>query len=252
MSGQGQTQSSGGAPPITGNRRPLTADDVRARLKEHIYVLYLNYSFFIKGAVIAVAGLTLFLIWVPDTVAFRYERLAMWFASVGFSMVTIATWTRGAPLANARASFFDMVIPVAMGICEVLFFTIIAPPQALHPTDHANLFWTNWYGVFAFHGMLAVILVANRLYAADSSEFVHDQVLNPIWQQYRDWLRFDIGGASVVTVLGAGMFYACQKLPYLKTQDAVVWHTGVGVAVFLMSLFVIAKAAYDYNTISRI
>jgi hypothetical protein len=171
--------------------RHLTREDVRERLGSHVHASYLNYAYFIKGAVVAVAALCLVDL-VAEDVTGRLPRVGLWLASFFFSLVTIATWARGSAFASYRASMIDIIAPMAIGVCEVALFIVLIPSK-----DLPGEVWRNWYVVQAAFSVCAIVLIANRYILCREVDYrLDDNELQQMFFQYRKWLREDMAGAA--------------------------------------------------------
>jgi len=122
---------------------PLGVDELRRRLSAHVYTLYMNYAFLIKSGVFAVAALSLYHIFADQQ--FDIVLPIFWLASFSFAIVTISTWTRGAALANAHATFYDVLIPILISVPEYLLFIAIDPTYANKSFFNMSAPWTIWY-----------------------------------------------------------------------------------------------------------
>jgi hypothetical protein len=237
-------------------REPVTVLDIRSRLRDHVYVAYLNYSFFIKGAVIAAAGLALVAILgsSPHDLPFKGPRLALWGASLGFSMVTIATWSRGAAFTNYRASAFDIILPILMGLLEIVMFVVIAPPIDGLPKD----VWVYWYVANACHAFLAVGLVLNRWVLAKPSDYAGDALLNEL-KHYKRQLNTNMIGAGMIGVFGVVIFLATNCASYVglglapfNSVSTSNWHIAIGFIYVLQAIAIILLASSEYTRLSEL
>ncbi len=60
------------------DRHRLTEIVMHDRLRDHVHFLYQNYAFFIKGAVVVVAGAAIYFILTAPNVPHEAERVAFW------------------------------------------------------------------------------------------------------------------------------------------------------------------------------
>jgi hypothetical protein len=190
---------------------------VHERLQEQLYTLYLNYAFFIKGAVVAVSAISIIMIFAVEVVPNRYDRVALWVTSVAFSLVTVATWIRGAALTIWRANVHDVLLPLALGITETLLYLVLAPS-----TERAAIPLKVWYLAFALHAGLAVGLICNRLRQSGLVEYAADPILENVVVASRRWMKLDIGGATGTALFGFLMYGLHDRLDNIVSVDIVV------------------------------
>jgi hypothetical protein len=227
--------------------------DVRARLNDHIYVSYLNYSFFIKGAVVAAAALGLIFILGTTRLEFKWVRLVLWIASLGFSLVTVATWNRGSAFTGSRANYFDLILPVLMGVAEVSMYVLIAPTLPDAPND----LWVYWYAALSAHCFLAVALIWNRQTLTHASDYSHE--LQGILAEFETWIATDKRGAFILGLASAAVFVLTKvryELPFVTVpfdSAATAWvHGLLGCAAFALSVHISLSAMRQYKVLSEL
>jgi hypothetical protein len=167
----------------------------------------MNYAFFIKGAVVASAAVSIVLILGTPGLPFIWIRLALWLASLALSAVTIATWTRGSAFATSHMNEADIFIPISMGTIEVAFFVVIAPTFDKLPATA----WEFWYLALFFHLTLAFGLINNRLRLTIPEEYANE--LRETVIEYISWVRKDRWGVAGVAL---GSFGAFSTLRYSR------------------------------------
>jgi hypothetical protein len=143
---------------------------MRRRLSDHVYTLYLGYAFFIKGAVVALAGTSIYSLLTQTSVPDRLDRILLWFVSFGFSCITAVAWSRGSVFTSWHANLWDAVLPLGSGAAEVMLYAVLAPSQLL-----ISARWTDWYAVFAVFTAFLSGLILNRRHEAQNENFDHSQ-----------------------------------------------------------------------------
>jgi len=223
---------------------PLTEQMLRERLKDHVYLMYLNFSFFIKGAVVVVGGAAIYFILSTSGNDFKLQQVALWITSFSFSLVTIATWSRGSAFTNARANPWDIVLPIALGMCEGLLFAVLAPSK------DAPQVWVFWYLVYGLFATCAAGLVLNRLNQAHPLNYAAD--LRAKVKDYRKWLFEDIEGACGTAVLGFTAFIFCQCFPFLQEPSAWPYHVAVGFFLTAVAIKLIKQSSSQYEELTEL
>jgi hypothetical protein len=230
----------------SGNSR-LRAEDVRDRLRGHLYLLYMNYAFFIKGAILAFAGVAIFQIFATENVINKLERETLWGVSFAYSLVTISAFSRGAILTNWHANIFDTILPISLGICEVLLYFILTPT----PGDSGKL-WTSWYVVFAAYALLAAALVFNRRQQARLKEFEQTAEMVKLAKRYRRWLLGDLLGALLAAAASCEMRFDFDRISRFLTPYGLNPHFVFGLALGILALFVLTSIARQYRALGAI
>jgi hypothetical protein len=234
----------------------ITREELRLRLHDHVYMSYTNYSFFIKGAVIAAAALSFIYILGASDLHFKWTRLILWGASLGFSLVSIATWSRGSAFTSYRANMLDLLLPVGMGLVEVSMYVLLAPALG-SVSDLPIDAWLYWYLALACHTFLAMLLVGNRLLQTRMEDYADD--LHGLVGKYRRWLWLDFSGAGVLFVVGAAIFCFSEvalSVPSLHsfavTNPDLGWvHVVLGGFFAVIALAIVGSASSQYDELSR-
>jgi hypothetical protein len=225
---------------------PLSVAELQERIALHVYAMYMNYAFLIKGGVYTVAALSLFHILTDQSTSFRFGLLVFWGASFAFSLVTFSKWSRGAAMINARANMFDVLLPIGIAIPEYLMFIVIDPEFGKTGSS------TVWYVIFSSHATLAFMLVLNRL---QQTVIVDDYStdMRPLPQRYVSWLRGDLFGTAIAGILSLLIFIATTGYGYnlLAMPGAALYHEIIAIVICLAGLIITWEAYYQYNEIVR-
>jgi len=224
-------------------QEPVHFSDLQQRLSGHIYSLYMNYSFLIKGGVYTVASMSLFHI-LTENEAFQKGRFGFWLASFGLSVVTIAKWSRGSVMAAPAATMLDVLLPIAIGIPEYLLFIVLDPMFTLS--------WTYWYVVAAIHSALALALVGNRLKQTKTSHY--DPELLPLVEKYKKWMWRDLLGAGIIAAISSVLFLATRpefgKWAILHVPGAELRHTVIAALYLVVGIWITRQAYFEYLDIT--
>jgi hypothetical protein len=239
MAGEGRS--------LEGDGRELRLQDIRDRLRQHVYLHYLSYAFFIKGAILVIAGISIFLIFIRTDLPNQIEREALWFASFSFSLVTLATWSRGAPFANWHANILDFVLPIAMGISESLLYFVLTPTKEL-PHD----LWNTWYAIFFVHSALAAVLVWNRRHQARLKEYEQRSDLIKVVKRYQRWLFSDMCGSLFTASLAASMIWYPNHVRAFLAPYKLDPHLAIAGSLIVIAAFVLTKVGHQYRVLGRL
>jgi hypothetical protein len=226
MSGQGQFD------------HRLDATTIHGRLQHNIYNLYLNYAFFIKGGVVATAGVMLYLIVASPDVSDRADRVFLWLASFAFSCAMGSTWTRIAIFTNWRSNGWDYVFPVGVGVLEVFMYVVLSP-NVLQTQKEAPGRWIDWYLVFSLFAFAAAALVFNRWVQSDEEDIAVNPEMTKLQVHFRRWIVRDMvflaafAVASLVFYLWASHNIA-QSAPFHIPAALVLGFVG-GLMVYFSS-----------------
>jgi hypothetical protein len=228
---------------------PLNFGDIRDRTTSHGYVMYMNYQFLIKSGVYAVAALALLNILTAESLPLpvRLRLFAFWLASFAFTIVTIAKWSRGAVLTNARFNMPDMILPIFAALPEYLLFIVLDPGLKI------EMDWTVWYCIFGLHGFFGLMLVANRYFQTSDSDFAPD-VRDRLLTKYRSWMAQDMLGTFATFCGGLLLFawpphFIVRKI--VTRVDGEAAETVAGASIFILGIFIIAQAASQYRDIAK-
>jgi hypothetical protein len=230
---------------------PITVQEVAVRLGTFPHDNYL----YIGGIMRSVAWAAGTIVLLKILLNFKKYglRLLPWIASLLATVVTVTTWGRGVLLTNSRASLGDVFLPILMGITEFCLFAILFPRQDLDDReddaddgDNKVKPWHFWFFAQATHALLAVLLVLNRIYNTDPvSDF--DKTLQPLATEYMQWMRGDVIGASIGTVvftlLGLLTIYfvrRSQKFPERRRRYRVI-----GAGLVLFPIFIYSMVIYQ-------
>jgi hypothetical protein len=216
---------------------PLTIMELRHRVINYGYTSYSNFQYLIKSGVFAIAALTIFNILAANN-QFRSQRIALWLASLGFSLLTLSTWNRGSMLSNGKANIADSLFQLLMGVTEYLLFLILSPEVS--KADG----WVTWYIAAAGQGFFAAGLVWNRIRLTDvERDFAAE--LRDLGNQYRRWLRHDIIGAVSLSIVTLILFAITEKASWGQTR----WFQYISAAMLLIGcVLAIMRAERQYNT----
>jgi hypothetical protein len=220
----------------------LTLPEFEERLSGHVYTLYMNYSFLIKGGVYTVAALALLHI-MQQPSDFRFGRLLFWAVSFMFSLVTIATWSRGSALANSKAGVLDVILPIGIAIPEYLAFIVVDPTAA------GSLPWYYWYLFLAAHAALGFAIVTYRLSLTDPQSDFDDQ-LKPLAEDYMDWMKGDQRGAAIGVALNLILFLSTLLSPWLASPAANWVHYIAGTFLFFVGAQITYNAYRQYDAMT--
>jgi len=208
---------------------PLTLPEFQNRMSGHVYTLYLNYSFLIKGGVYTVAAQSL--LHLPQADHSKVEhvsvRFLFWFVSFLFSLITISTWSRGSAMTNAKAGSLDVILPIGIAIPEYLLFII------LDPTTSGTGRWYWWYLFAALHAAfgLSIVLYRKSLTKLESD---YDEDMRPLAILYVNWMRADQFGASVGVGLNLAFFLITYFWSWLASSGAEWVHWVVGLVLVVI------------------
>lgn len=186
----------------------LTVEQLAARLDNFPYDRFLYIGSFMRSVAWA-AGTIVFLTIIRNGKDYL-PRLLPWSISLLATMVTLMTWGRGVLFTNSRASVWDSIVPISMGILEFCLFAILAPQVFGGPgatfdlTSRAGRFlgrfeiWHFWFFFLAVHSALAVGLVHNRILNTRIPDDFEPRLL-PLGKEYVKWMEHDRSGAWTAT-----------------------------------------------------
>jgi hypothetical protein len=178
--------------------RPVTADNVSARMHDYASGNYLFVGNVIKG--IALTTAAALLLDIIAELPSSWIILLPWITSMTAALVTHMTWSRGMILTNSRANLLDVVFPILAGMFEFLLFAIFIPNNGLAilalQRSQSNL-WLNWFGCLAAQMFLGGLIAHNRL--QQSKENVDFQGLDDLAKKYRLWMKNDRLGALTLS-----------------------------------------------------
>jgi hypothetical protein len=226
----------------------LTPDEIAARLKSFPHDQYLYVGGFMRSIALA-AGTIVLLEIFGNWRKYRW-LLFPWIATLLACLVTITTWGRGVLLANSPANILDAVLPMLIGIVEVCMFTILSPRILLQRESDTTSdgvlpprsfrHWAYWFVFSAMHAFLAVFLVWNRMSLTHVDlDFSAD--LRSLGLEYVGWMKGDVIGASVGTVLSA--VSACILLR--KKKNTLRW--SVALTLIPIVVFVCVSVQADHQ-----
>lgn len=170
--------------------RMVVSDRVQGFALDH----YLFVFGIMKGIALGIAALALLPILDSPNL---WPQLSFWIASFSLVLVSHVTTSRGILLASYNYNLVDLVVSLAIGIIECLLFAILQSSQ-----QHPDM-WHYWWVLVAVHGVLAALMVRNRLAITSLDEF--DDEMRSLATEYRTWLRRDLIGAAVAGFI-ASMF----------------------------------------------
>jgi hypothetical protein len=224
----------------------LASEQMHKRLNDNVCMLYQNYAFFVTGAVVAAAGVAMYLILTTDGAVYRIERGILWFASFGFACANIATWTRIAIFSNWRANAWDFVLPVLTGVAEVLMFAVLSPLP-----NEPETRWFDWYLVFGLFAIFAGLLSWNRRLQAHKGEYASDETTTQLCDAYRQWLRNEIFVMALFGVVALAFYAAARLWPsFIPMWEGWGWQrTADGFLVVVAGLMVYFSAG-QFKTIA--
>jgi hypothetical protein len=220
---------------------PITVEQVAIRLNNFPHDNYLYLGGFMRS--VAWAAGTLVLLEILTNFRDYKLRLLPWIASMLATVVTVTTWGRGVLLTNSRASLGDIFFPILMGIAEFCLFAILSPRRIVDQDDDADngvQLWHYWFFAQAAHALLAVLLVLNRIYHTDPiNDF--DKTLQPLATKYMEWMRGDVIGASIGTVLFTGLgfltIYLMRRAK--KSPDSRRLFNAICAGLILIPIFIV-------------
>jgi len=236
---------------------PLSANELRQRLSSHMYTLYMNYSFLIKGGVFTLAALTLFhLASEPATVS-SWVLFIFWCATLGFSIVAISTWSRGSLLTNARANMGDVILPLGMAVPEYVMFIVLDPTftSSSHLSWALPCPWSIWYLAFSAHALFAVGLTFNRIRQTKVKRDYSIE-LQTLADEYLKWIKKDCASAAVVSFSSLVLFLSTitetsqWSWNYLALPKGQWLHAVIALIACYIAFKIIKGAHLNYETIA--
>jgi hypothetical protein len=228
---------------------PITVEQVAIRLNNFPHDTYLYLGGFMRS--VAWAAGTLVLLEILTNFNKYRLRLLPWVASMLATVVTVSTWGRGVLLTNSRASLGDMFFPILMGIAEFCLFAVLSPQRILgdqDDTDNGAKLWHYWFFAQAIHALLAAFLVLNRIYHTDPvNDF--DKTLQPLATEYMEWMRGDVIGASIGTVMftGLGVLTVYLMRRSQKSPDRRRLFNAICAGLVLIPIFIYSMVIYQAN-----
>lgn len=214
-------------------------DTLQERAENHIYLHYPNTTFMIKSGVFVVAADTVHQFFTVHQIFYLLAaKASLYLASLGFVTITSMTWSRGAILATSQANARDYIIPLIIGITEILLFVAISDA---HTTRRLNL----WYLFLSVHGVSAALLIKNRSKLTNIEEF--EPAFSPTVLKYKSWLRRDSNGARNVSI---GVFIIWIFLVNIRFRFDWFAHIALGLCLLCISLLICRNAARQYDELT--
>jgi hypothetical protein len=220
--------------------RALLPENVQDRLRDYVPNHYLMLISVIKGVVMATAAYVL--LPVLNDRATLIPRLSFWLASAAGAVVSYVTWARGVVLTNEKNNLWDAVVPMLMGLTEVLLFLILTP--------NGTRFWWNWYLVLSAHAFCGFLITSNRLGQTDVGSDFHPD-LHELGKEYERWVRSDQRGALAMSVLFAALWAGMRWVVLPRWQWTVTAQAIIGIAAFAMLCKVAWAAANQRRRIDE-
>src|SRR6266542_6259709 len=125
----------------------LTPGVVQERLREYVGEHYLLLTSVIKGVTVWIAADIL--IQAASDQPTMVPRLCFLAGSLGATLVSYVTWSRGVVMTNEKYNVFDAAFPLLMGLVEILLFMVLLPNK-----DLPDLLWY-WYPLIGLHAFCA-------------------------------------------------------------------------------------------------
>ena len=182
--------------------RIITPANIAERLHElprDSYALIANVG---KGIALGVGGWVLLQIFSQS----EWIRLVPWVASMELLAISYGKWNRGALFVNARTNAWDNIIPMLLGVAELLLFAVLTVDTQSYNLGNSKTIWLNWSACVAFHGFLGFAIVQNRLHFLEPRDF-HDS-LTKLVEEYKGWTRRDRLQTLLVGCIGFAFWLA--------------------------------------------
>ncbi|MGC2421745.1 MAG: hypothetical protein WA405_08865 [Candidatus Acidiferrales bacterium] len=212
--------------------KAVTKEEVAERLHRHVLDNYTLLADVSKGIALAIGSAALLTILV--NLRSEWMRLLPWLGSMAAVIISYVKWNRGAILTNARASTWDAVFPMLMGVDEFLLFAILV-------VDKQNLpqyLWLNWPVLIAIHAFTATGLVSNRIRLTDvSRDFEASKDMSDLGRNYVVWMKKDRFQTTLIgtIALTVWVIWAVGHCWILQTPDRTrhwAWFVGASALAF--------------------
>jgi hypothetical protein len=183
-------------------RREIGVKEVRERYRTYLVTHYLGLHITLVSVALAVAGVT------AGTLLSRHVRspldlAVLWVMWLGSAAAMAVAY--GGPMVGAFAlpssipGIGDLVIPLLIGIVEILLFTILA---TLHSITYALNAWLILVALFA--GLAGIgVLVAMSHYQNGILKEIYSTDLASFIKTYKRFLRRDATEAAIAAVIAA-------------------------------------------------
>jgi hypothetical protein len=224
----GATSASGAGSEVAPRVRRVT---VTQRMGEHLGQNHLMLISIVKGVTLGNAGLT-----IAEVLGRVHEQrpqnatiLVLLAASLVATVLTYSATTIGALVVFWVPGVIDTVVPLGIGICEFLMFSVLRAdgPDAVAP------YWY-WFPLAMLLGLLACSILVNVL-SKLNAERDYEAGLQPAIEEHRRSQRSD-AIVSFLSALGWGGVFVYAHV--VGSARAHLFAFGVGSLVLLLGAYV--------------